>query len=60
MDCCVWNPSTGRVIPDSMLFETFLNTQINTDNQQRRAKRRRSGSPIRNDGAFNLQVAIFV
>ena len=45
-------------MPDDMRLEAFLNSQINADNQVRRAKRRRSGSPVRNNGAFILQVTI--
>lgn len=54
----IWHASNGKTMPDDMRFEAFLNSQINYDNQARRANRRRSGIPELNDGVFTIVVAI--
>ena len=54
----IWNASTGHVMPDDMRLESFLNVQINAENQARRAKGRRSGSPICINGACSLQAIV--
>lgn len=52
----VWDFQTGAQMNEPMSMEGFINDAILGENQVRRARQRRSVSPIRRNGAFELTV----
>ena len=56
----VWGFTTVDEMNEQMTLEAFINNAILAENHARRARRRRSTSPVRENGAFILQVTILV
>lgn len=54
----VWDIVNGEAMDEEITLEAFINDAILTANGFRRARRRRSASPVRENGAFTLVVTI--